>query len=81
MKRLIALALLVLFCRVASAEKKKPNPADFPLIAHTISSGRTQVGLFSYFVLDVTIDGREMELVSNSARVDELLPVMDYRVS
>jgi hypothetical protein len=78
MKKL-ALAVLFLMVPVARAAEK-PNPADFTVTVHVISSSaRTQSGVgvvWSAQVLETTIDNRPVELTGYSAGV---LALGDYK--
>ena len=78
MKRL-ALAVVLLMVSVARAAEK-PNPADFTVTVHVISSaarGRYEGNLMSYTqVLETTIDNQPVELTGNSMGV---LALGDYK--
>jgi hypothetical protein len=71
--------MLLVVPAIAAASKPKPNPADFPLTAHTLfSSLQPMEGRAYGFDLDVTINGQEMDLFCYGAGPEDLLPVVDY---
>jgi hypothetical protein len=79
-----AFALAVLFCLFPtvclSADKKAPNPADYPITVHVVAShSRSQYALGNesiYQELKAVIDGVPVELEGNDRGV---LALGDYR--
>lgn len=75
----LALALCLLLPAAAFAASPKPNPADFTLKVHVISSAARQQWedglLWPYQVLETVIDKEPVELQGNSQGV---LALADY---
>jgi hypothetical protein len=80
MKKL-ALALLLLLPTTAFAASTKPNPADFTITVHVISSasgtGSNQIGPYTTQVLETTIDSQPVELTSYY--IGGVLALGDYK--
>jgi len=74
-----ALALILLQPAALSATVDKPDPADFPIKIHVISSasGTSGTGASAFYaqILNVTIDGQPAELTGTSLGV---LALGDY---
>jgi len=66
----LAVALLLLQPIAVLASADKPNPADFPIKIHVISSSSQALNNVSYVqVLETTIDGQPTELTGNGGGV------------
>jgi len=75
----LALAVLLLFSVLAWAGGE-PNPADYTINVHVISSRMVKEGNESYFNqgLNATIDGKKYELKSDLG-INALLALGDYK--
>jgi hypothetical protein len=78
MKKL-ALALLLLLPTTILAEKPSTNPADYPIIVHVVCSHYNNSAPLQIFqLLDVVIDGQQMELQSEGNSGVGVLALGDY---